>query len=98
MKYRQSIAAVNKDGEILAVRLGNKKSRNQRMEKMFEKFLFKVIGRFLFLLPNKFSNIRIFLKLLEIVGFDTWKMFDGLGCDHIYEDKAVCSGRNHGIK
>ena len=98
LRHKQSIAAVNKNGEILAVRLGNKKSKNQRMEKLFEKFLFKVVAKFLFLLPKKFAIIRVFLKLLEEVEFDTWKMFDELGCDHIYEDKALCSSKKHRMK
>ena len=69
------------------------------MYKLFEKFLFKVVGRFLFLLlPKKFSIISVFLSLLEVVGFDTWKMFDELGCDNIYEDKALCSSKKHRMK
>ena len=87
-----------KDGEILAVRLGNKKSRNQKMDKFFEWFMVKTFNMFPFLVPKDLPNIGVFMKCLEVVGYDVWKMFDKLGCDHIYEDKAVCSARNHGIK
>ena len=98
LKKKQSIAAI-KDGEILAVRLGNKKSRSQKMEKFMEWLMVKTIDTFPFLKPSSLpENMDIFIKCLEEVGFDTWKMFDQLGCDHIYEDKAVCSGRSHGIK
>ena len=95
LAYKQSIAAV-KDGEILAVRLGNKKSRNQTLLKWFEWGLFKDMETFHSFLP--FPNIHLFFKVLDEVGFDTWKMFDQLGCDHIHEDKAVCSSRKHGTQ
>jgi len=97
LKHKQSIAAV-KDGEILAVRLGNKKSRNQKIEKFIEWILVKTMQTFPFLKPKDLPNIDTFIKVMEAAGFDTWKQFDKLGCDHIYEDKAVCSSRNHGIK
>ena len=38
------------------------------------------------------------MKLLGILGYDGWKMFDELGCDKIYEDAAVCSARGSGVK
>ena len=39
-----------------------------------------------------------FIKLCKLINYDVWKAFDQLGCDKIYEDKAVCSARFHGIK
>lgn len=98
LKYKQSIAAVNDKGEILAIRLGNKKTRYQRMEKFIEWLLLSTFKNFSFLMPQSLKKSYVFIKVLEEVGFDTWKMFDELNCDSIYEDKAVCSSRKHGIK
>ena len=95
LKYQQSIAAI-KDGEILAVRLGNKKSRSQKMEKFVEWLMVRILQMCPCLQP--LPNINISIKCMEKVGFDTWLMFDQLGCEHIYEDKAVCTSRKYRTK
>ena len=49
-------------------------------------------------LPQEMKKLPIVLKLMTLLGYDVWKMFDQLGCDLIYEGKAVCSARNSGVK
>ena len=97
-----SIAAVNEAGNILAIRLGQIRSHDQWMEWAVEK-IFKTI----FTSPRLASwflgeevgrNTGIVSKLFDILGYDIWKVMRDLQCTKMYEDKAVCSARFHGIK
>ena len=94
------IAAINEAGEILAVRLGVVRNRNDNFERIFETVAtYLLIFPFLCsLLPKSLKKTWIFIKLQKKIDFDVWTMFDQLGCDRIYEDKAVCSARGHGIR
>ena len=97
-----SIAAVNDDGDILAIRLGQIRTQDQWMEKVVDKMFKKIdtsprlsswfmgdeIGR----------NANISRKLFDLLGYDIWKIMKDLKCTKMYEDKAVCSARFHGIK
>ena len=97
-----SIAAVNEAGDILAIRLGQIRSHDQWLEWAVEK-IFKTI----FTSPRLASwllgeevgrNTGIVSKLFDILGYDIWKVMRDLQCNKMYEDKAVCSARFHGIK
>ena len=90
-----SLAAIDNDGSIIGVRLGKRKNRSQWMLKVFERSLMSLPEWLLGLL---FGNMAIFLKLIILVGYNVWKMFDQLGCDQIYEDAALCSARGSGVK
>ena len=98
IRQNQSVAAVNESGDILAVRLGNKQSRDQWFAKWMETTMISFVKKFGPILPKSTEKLNIFIDLLERVEFDSWAQFDKLGCDHIYEDKAVCSSRKHGIR
>jgi hypothetical protein len=96
IKDGSSIAALDKDGNIIGVRLGKRKKRSQWLLKLFERaFVSLPYGLMKFIYGNK---LTIFFKLINLAGFDVWKMFDQLGCDHIYEDAAVCSARGSGVR
>ena len=97
MKDGSSMAALNSKGEVIGARIGKRKRKSQWMVKMFD--------RSFFLLPNWMikrlggsEGMPIFLKIIKLVGFDTWKMFDELDCEQIYEDAAVCSDRGSGVR
>jgi len=95
-----SIAAVDKDGQILALRLGAIRNRSDYVDWMADSVLHKVFGwrwvsRFC---PEPLKNSWIYGKLIHKIQYNVWPMFNKLGCDKIYEDKAVCSARTHGIK
>jgi len=48
---------------------------------------------------SSLKHLWVFMKLLLTeLDYNVWKQFDKLGCDRIYEDKSVCSGRDHGIR
>ena len=34
-------------------------------------------------------------ELFSVLDYDVWEMFELLGCDTIFEDKAVCSARSY---
>merc|ERR1719228_2516961 len=38
------------------------------------------------------------IKLFTLLDYNVWRMFDLVGCDLIYEDKAVCSARTSGVR
>jgi hypothetical protein len=44
------------------------------------------------------NRMTIFLNLLNLIGYDVWKMFEQLGSDQIYEDAAVCTARGSRMK
>ena len=64
---------------------------------MFETMMTSIPNAMLRYLTGS-DGLSILLKLLGLFGFDTWKMFDQLGCDEIYEDAAVCSARSSGVR
>ena len=91
MKDGSSIAAIDNNGSLIGVRLGKRKMRSQWNLKIFERSFMSLPG---WLLGSLFGNgVPIFLELINLVGFNVWKMFDQLGCDQIYEDAALCSAR-----
>ena len=92
MKDGSSIAALDKDGNIIGARIGMRKMRSKWMSWIFDRMAFYLPS---FLMPKGMPTM---MKLINLLEFDVWKMFDQLGCDLIYEDKAVCSARTSGVK
>jgi len=90
LRNGSSIAAVDRDGNILGVRAGAVASRSWFLEN-FLGFLCWAS----FMLPARAS---VMFKLIQLLEFNTHAMFAKLKCEWIYEDAAVCSGRFHGIK
>ena len=100
IKKGACVAAVNDQEEVLAVRLGVVKNRSDHFTRMFEKG-FNSFFKFEFtcnMLPASLKKTWVVSKLFKIINYDCWSMFDKLGCDRIYDDKAVCSGRSHRIQ
>ena len=87
LKDGSSIAALDKEGKIIGVRLGQRMKRPSWFSSVLDKVSFP--------LPDWYST---FDKLMELVGYDVSKMFDQLGTKLIYEDTAVCSARGTGVK
>ena len=99
MKDGSSIAALDKDDNIIGVRIGVRKRKSMWMSWMFEKLILNTPSRLMtFLMPKELKTAPIGIELLVLVGYDVWKMFDQLGCELIYEDKAVCSSSSSGVK
>jgi hypothetical protein len=88
MKDGSSIAALDKGGNIIGVRLGIRIKKPTWMSKMMDK-----MPNFVY--PDWFST---FMKLTSLVGYDVSKMFDQLGSDLIYDDTAVCTARATGVR
>jgi len=97
-----SIAAVNEAGDILAIRLGQIRTQDQWMEKMVDKVFKKIDSSprlaSWFMGDDLGRNANVSRKLFNILGYDIWKVMRDLQCNKMYEDKAVCSARFHGIK
>ena len=100
IKKGACIAAVNDKDELLAIRFGVVKNRNDHSYRIFEK-VFSWLFSFPFtcsFLPDSMKRTWVSERLFKKINYDAWAMFDKLGCDRIYDDKAVCSGRSHGIR
>jgi hypothetical protein len=96
IKDGSSMAALDKDGIIIGVRLGKQKKKSQWLQKIFERaFMTLPYGLMYCIYGNR---LTILLKLLNLVGYDVWKMFEQLGSDQIYEDAAVCTARGSRMK
>merc|ERR1711936_556526 len=78
-----SIAAIDKDGNIIGARLGKRVMRSQWHLWFMEKL---------------FDAIIIIVKLFSKLDLDVWKIFDEPGCEMVYMDAAVCAARTSGVK
>ena len=95
MKDGCSIVALDKDGQIIGARIGMRKMRSNWTNWIFDRIPYHLPEWLLNAwLPQEMKKLPIVLKLMTLLGYDVWKMFDQLGCDLIYEGKAVCSARN----
>jgi len=95
-----SIAAVDKDGQILALRLGSIRNRSDWMDWILDSLIGKVfawkwVARYY---PEQLKDSWIYGKLTAKIQYNVWPMFNKLSCDKIYEDRVVCSARNHRVK
>ena len=91
-----SMAALDKDGNIVGARIGMRKMKSEWMSWFLDRLPFHTPTWLLKLMPlpeNSLKILPVFIKLFTLNGYDVWKMFDQLGCDLIYEDKALCTGR-----
>jgi len=94
-----SLGAFDKEGELLGVRLAKKQKRSDWVSWAVDKLLNFYFGRMPeIFIPESLRNVAPFLKLCEICEYDTFKMVDKLNVDVIYEAKALCSARFHGVK
>ena len=99
MKDGCSIVALDKDEQIIGARIGMRKMRSNWTNWIFDRIPYYLPEWLLTAwLPQEMKKLPIVLKLMTLLGYDVWKMFDQLGCDLIYEGKAVCSARNSGVK
>ena len=97
MEDGSSMAAIDKNGAIIGVRIGKRKKKSQWTLKMFEKHFDSLPDAVVSTMSGN-TGMPTYRKLLALVGFDVWKMFAELGCDQIYEDVGVCSARFSGVK
>jgi len=95
-----SMVALDKEGKILAVRLGMRKWRSKWLSKLLDRFMYNIPQWMLnLILPADMAKSwPISSKLFNKIEYNVWRMFDVCGCDLIYEDKAVCSARSSGVK
>merc|ERR1719410_2020177 len=99
MKDETSITAFDKDDKLIGVRIGTRKRRSDWFGWMFEKGFNLLPTRIMMLMmPAGMEQMPIAQKLFIKADYDVWHMFGYLGCDLIYEDKAVCSSRFCGVK
>merc|ERR1711974_319843 len=91
-----SIAAVNPEGKILGVRLGNVTNRSSWGPWIQDK-IFTLIKMLSFLMP-KSTQILMMLFSPEWLDFKPYKMLAELPCEVMYDDKAVSSARWHGVQ
>ena len=102
LPHNCSIAAVNDAGDILAIRLAQIKAQDQWldwiMDNVFKIIFTSKIVATLLLGEEVGNNTMVVSKLFDMLGYDIWKVMAKLKCNKIYEDKAVCSARFHGIK
>ena len=90
-----SMVALDKEGKIIGARLGMRKRRSDWVSYLFDKLPW---GSLTWLMPNEMRGLPVMVKFLKVLGYDVWKMFDQLGCDLIYEGRAVCSARTSGVR
>lgn len=96
LKDGSSIAAVNPEGKVMGVRVGNVTKRSSWGPWIEDKF-FALIKLLIFLMPK---SIQVLLKLFQPqwLDFKPYKMLAELPCEVMYDDKAVSSARWHGVK
>ena len=95
MNDGSSMAAIDKNGAIIGVRIGKRKKKSQWTLKMFEQHFDSLPDAVVSSMSGN-AGMPIYRKLLALFGFDVCKMFAELSCDQIYEDVGVCSARFSG--
>jgi len=100
IKNRTSLAAVDKDGKILGARIGKIVRKDEWSKWIMDKIVFNFLSWMTWLVGRSTSmhGLWIMLMILKYLEFDTWSMFGKLNCQAIYEAKALCSSRTHGVK
>ena len=95
-----SMVALDKEGKILAVRLGMRKWRSKWLSRILDRFMYNIPQWMLKLIlpPDMTKSWPVMTKLFDRIEYNVWRMFEVCGCDLIYEDKAVCSARSSGIR
>ena len=94
LKHKTSIAAVDEQGALLAVHLGQVQRRNDYGKWIFEKaILFVLKQKWLgeWLNSEGLKKMYVLMKLTNQVDFDVWKMFDKFNCEKIFEVLYILS-------
>jgi len=101
MKDGSSIVALDKEGNIIGARIGMRKWRSKWLSWMIDRIPFNMPTWMMNMMPlpgNSKETLPVILKLFTLLDYNVWRMFDVVGCDLIYEDKAVCSARTSGVR
>ena len=96
LKDRSSMAALGKDGEILAVRLGKVVRKEDHFNRALERFMISLLKYCGW--GGNLYKMKIYAKVGELIKFNIGEYFKQYNCTKIYECKALCSARSHGIK
>ena len=98
LKDRSSMAAVDRNGRLLAVRLGKVARKSDRTKKSANE-ISGLCSPELSQDARSVRNVKIVTKLrVERLEYDVLKFFDEYNCTTIYEAMGVCSSREHGIR
>merc|ERR1712130_559003 len=96
LKDGSSVVAVNKEGKLMGVRVGNVTRRSAWIPWAEDKMM-GICNSLPFLLPK---NLKILMKFCQPawLDFKPYKILSEIPCEVMYDDKAVCSARWHGVK
>ena len=87
-----SIAALDRSGNILAVRVGSVKERTNwgtwLVDKMMKQFPFALFSRFL---TPFLQKMPVYMHLTDLLNYDVWTKFALWNCDLIYEVRTSFS-------
>jgi len=101
LKDGSSIVALGREGNIIGARIGMRKWRSSWVSWLLDRVPFNMPDWMMKIMPlpeNTKKNLPIMIKLFTLLDYNVWRMFSVLGCDLIYEDKAVCSARTSGVR
>ena len=101
LKDGSSIVALDREGNIIGARIGMRKWRSSWFSWILDRVPFNMPDWMMKIMPlpeNTKKNLPIMIKLFTLLDYNVWRMFSMLGCDLIYEDKAVCSARTSGVR
>jgi len=96
LKDGSSVVAVDKEGKLMGVRVG-KVTRRADWGAWFEDRMTAAAASLPFLLPKKLKILMNFMGPAWL-DFKPYKILSELPCEVMYDDKAVCSARWHGVK
>ena len=100
LKDRCSLAALDNQGQILAVRLG-KVARKSDWTSRFIMILFYIAIKYCCcccLGQETRYKFNVLFKLFERMDYDVYNYFSKYNCTTIYDDKGLASARSHGIR
>ena len=101
LKDGSSIVALGREGNIIGARIGMRKWRTSWVSWLLDRVPFNMPYWMMKIMPlpeNTKKNLPIMIKLFTLLDYNVWRMFPLLGCNLIYEDKAVCSARTSGVR
>lgn len=98
MKQKTSIAAIDRQGNIIGIRLGKIVNKKNWVAWLKDKLYTKLVPYLLWALPAGVRNLPIYFKIFNYLEYDVWKMFDQFSCDTIYAANGLCSTRSHGVR
>ena len=101
LKDGSSIVALDREGNIIGARIGMRKWRSSWFSWILDRVPFNMPDWMMKIMPlpeNTKKSLPVMIKLFTLLDYNVWRMFSMLGCDLIYEDKAVCSARTSGVR